>query len=283
MQPRIIADYRCVTGENPLWHPREKCLYWVDIPLGRLFRYFPAGDRHEICYEGHITGGFTIQADGALLLFLDKGTIRIWHNGFIRTVLEGIPEESGGRFNDVIADPRGRVFCGTIRAPEPGALYRLNTDGKLDKVLDGVGCSNGLGFSPDRKFLYYTDSPRREIYRFDYEEDTGRISNRQVLIRTAEKDGVPDGLTVDAEGYIWSAFWGGGCLARFSPAGAECRRILFPASKVSSVTFGGDDYTDMYVTTAGGDKRESEGPGAGALFHLTAGVRGLPEFHSSIR
>ena len=272
-----------MTGEGPLWHPDEQKLYWVDIPTGRLFRYDPATHSHEQCYQGDVTGGFTIQANGDLLLFLDKGTVKIWREGKMTTVLEEIPEERTTRFNDVIADPEGRVFCGTMPTEKRlGRLYRLDTNGTITKLLDGIGCSNGMGFTPDRKRMYYTDSPKREIYLFDYAQSLGEITNQRVFVQTAEAEGVPDGMTVDAEGYVWSARWDGGCLVRYAPDGTEDRRIRFPARKVSSVTFGGPDYSDIYVTTAGGNRKPEEGAGAGALFRVNLGIRGVPEFCSRV-
>jgi D-xylonolactonase len=289
MKPELIADYGCVTGEGPLWHPLEQRVYWCDIPQGRLFRYDPATGEHEICYQGdEALGGYTIQADGALLFFMARGAVKIWREGELTTVIDEIPDERDSRFNDVIADPQGRVFCGTMStATRLGRLYRLDVDGTLTQVLDGVGTSNGMGFTPDRKQMYYTDTRKREIYLFDYDRASGEISNRRVFARVPSAEdtpgeGGPDGMTVDAEGYVWSARWGGGCLVRYTPSGQEERRIAFPAKKVSSVTFGGPDYADMYVTTAGGHQKEIDGPGAGALFCLRMGIKGVPEFYSRV-
>jgi D-xylonolactonase len=283
MQPELIADYKCQTGEGPLWHTAEQRLYWCDIPAGRIFRYDPSTEGHELCYEGGVVGGFTIQADGALLLFMARGAIKIWRDGQLTTVIEEIADERDSRFNDVIADPTGRVFCGTMpTADRLGRLYRLDVDGTLTQVLDGIGVSNGMGFTLDRRQMYYTDSPRREIYLFDYEQTTGEISSQRLFVRTPEGEGTPDGMTVDAEGYVWSARWDGSSLVRYAPDGSEERRIAFPARKVSSVTFGGPDYTDIYVTTAGGQNKAEEGEGAGALFRLRLGIAGLPEFRSRI-
>jgi len=285
-EPELIADYQCVVGEGPLWHPNEKRVYWTDIATGRMFRYDPATGQHEQCYEGASVGGFTVQADGALLLFMGGGAIKFWREGELTTLVEEIPAEREATFNDVIADPAGRVFCGTVPREEgnaTGRLYRLDTDGTLTQLLDGVLCSNGMGFTPDRKRMYYTDSLKQEIYLFDYDQATGSLSNRRLFVRVGEEGALPDGMAVDAEGYVWSAFWDGGCLVRYAPDGTEVLRIPFPARKVSSVTFGGEDYTDMYVTTAGGDQKETDGPGAGALFRLRQGVQGVPEFASRIR
>lgn len=286
IEPELIADYNCKTGEGPLWHPDEKRLYWVDIPNGRLFRYDPATGQHEMCHEGRPIGGFTLQADGALLLFRDKGAVQLWRDGALETVIDEIPAERGTRFNDVIADPAGRVFCGTMPTPErAGRLYRLDVDGTLTEVVDGVGVSNGLGFTPDRRGMYYTDTTQHVIYLYDYDAATGALSNRRDFVRVpqVEGEGHPDGMTVDAEGYVWGARWDGSCLVRYTPAGVEVQRAFFPAKKVSCVSFGGDDYGDMYVTTANRQGKALEGPGAGALFRLRLpGVKGVPEFRSRI-
>ncbi|MDJ0555776.1 MAG: SMP-30/gluconolactonase/LRE family protein [Microcoleaceae cyanobacterium MO_207.B10] len=293
--PTIIADYQCHNAEVPIWHSMEQCLYWADIPTGRMFRYYPTTDSHEQIYQGEPIGGITIQTDGALLLFMNKGAIMLriatasatWQAGQLIEIAN-IPAETDSRFNDCIADPCGRVFTGTISTSNhPGSLYRLDTDGTITKVLTGLEIPNGMGFTPDRKQMYFTDSPQRKIYIFDYDQTTGNLSNQRVFITTPENEGVPDGMTVDAEGCIWSARWDGGHLFRYTPDGKEVLRIPFPAKKVSCVTFGGADYTDMYVTTAGGDKREvegsGEGSGAGAVFRLNIGIQGVPEFMSKVQ
>lgn len=283
MEPELVADYACTCGEGPLWHPDEQAVYWVDIPAGRLFRFCPTTGRHEQLLEGDAIGGFTIQADGSLLLFMAHGAVKLWRSGLPMDVIPEIPPERSSRFNDVIADPQGRVFCGTMPTPRrPGRLYRLDPDLTLNLVLEDIGCSNGMGFTPDRRGMYYTDSTVRRIYLFDYDEATGELANQRVFVETPEGEGVPDGMTVDAEGFVWTAKWDGGCVVRYDPEGVEERRVAIPAPKASCVTFGGEDYADAYVTTAGGHQRETDGPVAGALFRVDLGVAGVPEFRSRI-
>ena len=283
-KPDIIVDRQCDNAEVPLWHSQQACLYWTDIPKGMVFRYYPQTGTHEQIYTGEPVGGMTIQADGSLLLFKTRGTIERWQEGKITTLVADIPEERATRFNDAIADPQGRVFSGTIITRErPGHLYRLDTDGSLHLILENLTIPNGMGFSPDHKYFYFTDSDRRSIYRFTYNVETGNLSDRQIFVVTPIGEGVPDGLTVDAEGYIWSARWNGSHLFRYSPEGEEVLRIPFPALKVSSVTFGGSDYSTIYVTTAGGYNRTIEGAGAGAVFSLQLGIKGIPEFFSQIQ
>lgn len=285
MQPELIADYACETGEGPQWHPIEQRVYWVDIPTGKLFRYTPATAEHEICFKSpEALGGFTIQEDGTLLLFMARGAVKRWQGGELTTLIEALPGEETSRFNDVIADPAGRVFCGTMPTDtRRGRLYRLDSDRSIRPVVENIGCSNGLGFTPDRKQMYYTDSPDLVIYLFDYDGATGDISNQRVFLNTPADEGVPDGMTVDAEGYVWCAKWDGGCIVRYSPSGEEVARYTFPAKKVSSCSFGGPDYRDLYVTTAGGGNKAEEGAGAGALFVLRGVGQGVPEFYSKIQ
>ena len=284
MEPELVADTRCALGEGPLWHPGEGRLYWTDITGGALYRYSPADGIHERCFDGPQVGGFTLQEDGSLLLFMERGAIKRWRDGQLQTLMEEIPEERNTRFNDVAADPAGRVFCGTMMTKERrGRLYRLETDGTLHVAIDSVGISNGIGFTTDKRGMYYTDTADNTIYLFDYDQGSGAITNRRTFASVPKDDGFPDGLTVDAEGGVWSARWDGGCVVRYTPDGVERQRFVFPAKKASSVMFGGANLQDLYVTTAGGDDREHEGPGAGALFRVRPGVTGLPELRSRIR
>ncbi len=230
--PSVLVNCHHHNAENPLWHPHHKLVYWTDIPNGRLFRYDPQKEGYEQIYLGESVGGFTIQQDGSLLLFKTHGTIEIWDKGDTRTVVEGIAAVKGTRFNDAIADPEGRVFSGTMATDnKTGRLYRIDPDGSVHDLLQGLLVPNGMGFSGDYQYFYLTDSDQRTIFRFDYDRASGNLSNQQAFINTPEDDGVPDGMTVDSEDHIWSARWDGGCVCRYSPNGEEVLRIRIANAK----------------------------------------------------
>lgn len=293
MQPELIVDTADQTGEGPLWHPAERKLYWGDITEGELYRYDPETGCHELVFRAdQMFGGYTFQADGSILLFMEEGRIGVLRDGNLEIAVDGIPGEEENRFNDVIADPEGRVFCGTMckdsnKAMDKeslGSLYLLETDGAIRKILDGIAISNGLGFTPDLTGLYYTDTPTGAIWLFDYDRSTGSIRNRRDFTSTddPDADGLPDGMTVDSEGYVWSARVLTGQIHRYSPSGELALSIDFPCDMVSSAVFGGENMEDLYVTTISADDRETHGPGAGALYRIRTGIKGIEEFFSNV-
>jgi sugar lactone lactonase YvrE len=281
-QPEVIADYACEVGENPLWHPDNGTILWTDIPKGRLFQYQPAKKTTEIIYTGRPVGGFTIQQDGSLLLFKDRGTVTHWRGEGEVVIIPEIPIERELRFNDVIADPIGRVFCGTYTHGHRGRLYRLDTDGTLTKVLDDIGCSNGMAFTLDRTGMFYIDSFAQNIYLFDYDERTGELSNQRVFYSVPKEQGSPDGCTLDEHGYLWYALWGGSAVVRLNPQGEVVETIAMPAQKITSLSFGGVDLKTIFVTSEGGNARSERDLLAGATFSANCSVAGKPEFRSRI-
>ncbi len=284
MQIHTAATTHCELGEAPLWHPIEQRLYWTDITRGRLYAFDPLRGEHELLLEGRPIGGLTWQADGSLLLFRDRGRVDVYRDGkTVATVLEEIPEEVDSRFNDVIAAPCGRVFCGTMPTSDrPGRLYRLERDGSYHAVLEGIGCPNGMGFTAELKQMYFTDSTEHTIWVHDYDQDTGRLDNRRVFART-EAPVMPDGLTVDAEGNVWSAMWNGSSIVSYDGDGTIRRSVDLPTPRITSVAFGGEDLSDLYVTSAAGEGQTAQSEQRGGnLFCIRHAATGRREFPSRI-
>lgn len=283
--PELLVDHPSDTGEGPLWHEENQTLNWVDIPAGKLFRFDPATGENELVYQhdGQI-GGYTIQADGSLILFCERGAVLRLMGDMPEWIIPEIKALRESRFNDVIADPEGRIYAGTMPlGNNPAQLYRLDPDGTLTLVMDDLTQANGMGFSPDLSTFYLTDSNSRQIYRLDYDRATGALSNRRPLTTTADDGTVPDGMTVDAEGNIWSARYGGSGLYKYTSEGQLMGKVEFPVRNITSITFGGRDYDTAFVTTAGGTQR-SAGTGflAGSLFGIHLKTSGRAPFRSGI-
>jgi sugar lactone lactonase YvrE len=280
-----VGDVTAVLGEGPYWVPEDDCLLWVDIGLGRLHRtYLPSG--HTVSLELDAAsaafpagGGGILTAGGSrLTLHLPAERGDQWET----RVIAEVPGREGMRFNDAGVDPAGRVWVGSMHVPETeplGELFRLDPGGALTTVIKGVTVSNGLGWSPDGRQMYYADSPTRRIDVLDYDPATGEAFQRRVLADLSAFAGVPDGLTVDADGYVWVAFWGGGVLRRLAPDGSLDAQLPVPVSQPTSLAFGGPGLADLYVTTARTGLSEAElaaQPLAGRLLRLTPGPVGLP-------
>lgn len=279
-EPRVLIHPHCELGENPLWHPGEECLYWEDIDAGRVHRFhLPTGD-HRVVYEGPVVGGFTFQRNGGVLLFREADLAWVHADGRVE-VLRAFSDEGMTRFNDVITDPEGRVFAGTIgKTVESGGLFRFERDGTGTLLFRGTGVSNGMGFSPDGKTFYWTCSTRARIYAYDYDVRTGELSRERLFYQAVEGEGVPDGMAVDEQGDVWSTRWGGYSLVCHAPDGTVRERVRIPAEKVSSVCFGGAGLDECFITTAGGVAGGQTLDGA--VFRVSVGRRGMREFESRI-
>ncbi|MEP7049236.1 MAG: SMP-30/gluconolactonase/LRE family protein [Pseudomonadota bacterium] len=282
-----VANYHCQVGENPLWDEREGRLYWADIESARLFRVDHESGAHECFYQdqqaGARIGGFTFQADGSLLLFEADRIAQLSKSGKHRVLAEGIDLDMV-RFNDVIADPEGRVFAGTIGKTEhSGGLFRIDLDGSITPLWRGTGCANGMGFTPDLRRFYWTCSTTRRIFVADYQRETGALHNRREFYCAPAAEGTPDGMTVDSAGSLWTARWGGSALLRLTADAELAESVSFPVSAVSSAAFGGPNLDVLYVTTAGGKAAGADAAADGTLYRMQVAVPGTVEFRSRIR
>jgi sugar lactone lactonase YvrE len=268
-------------GEGPVWNHEEQSLYWVDINRGHFHRLHPATGAHDVFDVGLPVGTLAFRASGGLVLATRDG-FAFWdpETQALRFIADPEPGKPDARFNDGAVDRQGRFWAGTISKEPTSSLYRLDPDGSVHRMESGVTVSNGIGWSPDDRTMYFTDSPLRVIYAYDFDPATGAIENRRPFIHTPERAGVPDGLTVDSEGFIWSARWGGWKVTRYDPAGKAEREIQLSVQYPTSCTFGGPQLDELYITSAWAALSEAERadqPWAGDLFRLQAGVRGFEE------
>ena len=268
-------------GEGPVWNPDEQALYWVDIEKGCVHRLYPKTGRHDVFDVGLPVGALGFRASGGLVMATRDG-FAFWdpETQALRFIADPEPDRPGARFNDGAVDRQGRFWAGTMGQGPTSSLYRLDPDGSVHRMESGVTISNGIGWSPDDRTMYFTDSLLKVIYAYDFDPATGAIENRRPFVHTPEEEGVPDGLTVDSEGFVWSARWGGWKVTRYDPTGTVEHEIRLPVQYPTSCTFGGPQLDELYVTSAWTAVTEAERgaqPWAGDLFRLQAGVKGLEE------
>lgn len=271
-------------GEGPWWSVSEQALWRVDILSHTVHRWIPATGEESSWGVGEDVGFAVPAVDGRIVAGLRSGLFSIDLEGGERRRVAGYPASGSGRFNDGKTDRRGRVWAGTIvddQSQPEGCFGRL-VDGEFVVALDAVTISNGLGWSPNNTTMYFTDSAARTIWSFDFDAESGAMSNRRVF--ATDDDCAPDGLTVDAEGGVWSAKWDGGRVVRYAPDGAVSAIIAAPVSRPTSCMFGGTDLELLYVTSAraGLDEHECSATPAGAVLAVEPGVRGLAETAAAI-
>jgi sugar lactone lactonase YvrE len=275
-------------GEGPLWHAQTRRLYWVDISAGALHVYDPQAQTDRCIQVGQPVGTVVPRRSGGVMLALQHGFASLDLDTEMLTLLHD-PEAHlpGNRFNDGKCDPAGRFWAGTMGLADPtprgaGSLYCLDAQQLVTRRLSGVTCSNGLAWSLDRRTLYYIDSGAQTVDAFDYDDLTGEIGNRRAVITLPNDYGLPDGMTIDAEGMLWVAGWGRHRLSRWNPVnGALLRTYELPVSQVTACAFGGPRLDALYITSArtGLDAAAlAREPLAGGLFVVYPGVPGLPAF-----
>ena len=273
----IERDLRDTLGEGTLWSARDKALYWTDILAPALNRLSLADGRIERWVMPEPLGWVAERAGGGFIAGFQSGFARLSLDPLaIDPIADPEPDLPGNRMNDGKADAAGHIWCGTMDMAEEvdsGALYRLDPNGRWSKMDGGYGVPNGPAFSPCGRWLYHSDTAKRIMYRFARTEEGG-LADREPFIHFSEEDGYPDGMTVDAEGHLWVAHWGGGRISRFTPEGKLDRAIALPARQVTNISFAGPDLGRMFVTSAAVGLPASEYDGA--LFEVDAGVRGLP-------
>jgi sugar lactone lactonase YvrE len=277
----IALDVKAELGEGALWDAARRRLLFVDINVGHVHEFDPVSGADAIFDVGQPVSALTPTTRGDLLLATRDGFHRL-DRATGQTTLVAIVEADhpNNRMNDAYCDARGRFWAGTmsmVHQRENGGLYRLDPGGTVTQHLSGVTTSNGLDWSLDGRLLYFVDTGTGRIDVFDVDVDAGTISHRRPLVTIPPAQGKPDGLIVDAEGFLWLALWSGGAIHRYAPDGRLDRAIAMPVMYPTKCAFGGPDLSDLYVTSAwtalSAEEREAS-PHAGSLFHLRPGVKG---------
>ena len=281
-----VVDARALLGESTYWDSKAERLWWIDIYGKKIHRYDPISGRDEAFDAPEYLGCLAVRERGGLVLSMASG-FYFWDEVSSRfdPIVDPETDMRDTRFNDGKTDRQGRMWGGTMGDVDwdhpIGSLYRLGADLKPVRVEEGICCSNGPGWSPDSNTMYFTESFRHRIFAYDFDAATGNVANRRVFVSLEPHESAfPDGLTVDAEGYVWSAQPMFGRLARYAPDGKLERVIELPVSRGTSVMFGGPNLDVLYVTTMRATLSEAqlaEEPLAGSLLALRPGVKGLAE------
>ncbi|MCJ7695135.1 MAG: SMP-30/gluconolactonase/LRE family protein [Anaerolineaceae bacterium] len=270
-----------VLGEGPIWHPIENAYYWVDIENCQVCRFYLESEKIEVKTLGTSVGALAFRESGGLLLATGKG-LGFWSfdDPTLRIIANPVNNQPGVRLNDGKVDSLGRFWVGSLDQGGNAALYRLDPDHTCTTILINLKIANGLAWSLDQETFYFTDSGDHAIYTYTFNIQKGLITKRKTFAQLPADNskGTPDGLTIDSEGCIWSAIWGGGKITRYSPTGNPILEINLPVSRVTSCTFGGKDMKDLFITTASIGLTEEEiklQPLAGDIFTYHTEVEGI--------
>lgn len=280
MLPELYIDARATLGESPAWDAKTQTLYWVDI----LERQVYAGakrikqlDDYVGCLAPRLGGGL-ILAEGRGIRLMEPDMSTLGRPASPR----GEPEHN--RFNDGKCDPRGRFLAGSMDLREKedsGALYSCSADRRIRRLLKHVRTSNGLAWAPDGQTLYFIDTPTRKVMAFDYDLDSGEITNGRVIIQIDKSFGLPDGMTSDTDGNLWIAMWGGARVSQWQPDGTLLAQFGVEALNVTSCVFGGPGMNELFITTAmvGSDAATlRKFPHAGGVFRMETHIMGMPTY-----
>jgi sugar lactone lactonase YvrE len=273
-------------GECPIWDYAEQALYWVNIEGDiSVHRFDPATNEHQTYEPDFPITAFGLRKSGGWITAAKNGlAFWDWQSQNYEFITDPEADTPGVRFNDGVVDRQGRFWAGTLNdadlnAPD-GSLYRIDPDGSTHKLDTGYATSNGIGVSPDSKTLYLVDMFHGKILAYDHDPATGLVENRRVFASVPEEAGFPDGITIDSEGYVWNAHWGGGKVTRYDPAGEIAQEIKLPVQNVTRCAFGGEDLDELYICTAWYALSEEERrnqPQAGDLFRVKTNIKGLEE------
>jgi sugar lactone lactonase YvrE len=276
----VALDAQADLGEGPWWDQEGGELLWVDVFAGRIHRFNPLSGQNDSFAVGQPVGMVARRRSGGLVCAVRDGIGFVDIDGGRFSIVKEIEALVDNRMNDGACDPAGRLWAGTMAtdlSPSAGTLYRISPELEVTAMRTGVSISNGLDWSPDGRTFYFTDSTTRCVDVYDFDVETGDISNRRLLIQLPDPIATPDGMAVDAHGTLWIAMWDGGCVRRFDPQGGLLETIELPVSRPTSVAFGGENLDRLFVTSARNGLSASqlaEESHPGAIFVIEPGVTG---------
>ena len=282
MQITRVGDITCKLGEGPVWDPREQALYFVDVMGRQIVRYRLSEDAFDHFDMPGVVGSLGLREGGGAIVAMTGGVALFdFESGAVTPLGDPEAELPLTQWNDGKVDPRGRFLTGTVATDMKSmicGLYSVDR-GVITQLDNGFGITNGPCWSPDGEIFYFADSIPQNIYAYDYDLDTGAVSNRRVFANTAELGGIPDGATVDTQGRLWSAICSAGKIACWRPDGTLERVIDVPPKLVSSVMFGGPDLDRLFVTSIDGASLGFPSDETGGQLFVIDGLdaRGVPE------
>ena len=282
LEAELVLDAHAVLAEGPHWDTNSMRLLWLNITPGEIHWFDPQTGSDSISKVETMVGAAVPRKAGGLILATQNGFVFFDDDHQITPVVDIEADLGRNRMNDGKCDSQGRFWAGTMDMDlqKPlASLYRLDCDNQVETMLSEITISNGLGWSPDNSTMYYIDSMSQCVDAFDYDSLDGSIGNRRSILEIDAEEGLPDGMTIDVDGFLWVAIYGAGRVRRFSPQGVPDMEIKMPSTGVTSCTFGGPDLDDLYITTAAQflsqeDLRQQ--PHAGGIFRVRPGPRGLP-------
>lgn len=280
----VFADAKATLGEGALYCTNDSCLYWVDIEQGILYQYrLSVQNFRQFKLPGRI-GTVVRDNDHHAILAMETGIYSLnLQTEELHLICAPEANKTEIRFNDGKCSPAGSLWAGTMSTTgkwKAGALYRIRYDGKFTKMIDSVTTSNGIIWSPDETKMYYVDTPTSVVVEYEYDKKTDSIANPRTVIRIPRELGYPDGMTIDRNGNLWIAHWGGSGVYCWNPAtGNLLARVEVPAKNVTSCAFGGTNLDTLFITTArSGNPEEAlkKYPQSGSLFIAYPGTKGIP-------
>ncbi len=281
---RVALAVQAKLGECPRWDEKSQLLYWVDITTFQLHRFNPATSENDTLTFTEEIGCFSLRRDKGFVLAMRSGFYLLddWNTDF-KFICDPEAELKKNRFNDGRCDARGRFIAGSYYPPkdhDAASLWSLSKVGTATKLEKGLLTSNGAAFSPDNTVFYLADTPKHVIYRYDYDLDSGGISNRSIFHQFPFGGGRPDGAAVDVNGNYWTALYDGARVICLNPNGEIIEEVMVPAKCPTMVAFGDKDMKTLYITTAGDRPAEDLGlyPDAGSIFKVSVDIPGVLEY-----